>query len=140
MDTPIESTDWHYAPLVKRTETDDGDPLHGSYVASKAAGARFGIAKNARSVMLKASLHLADVLWASVKARDDIRAHSRQKKFVVVWAGSPNVPYSPGQNLSSPWMRLKQLMREPMYSDVVNVFPSGNGAERSGQVDTLPAL
>jgi len=39
---------------LRKSETDDSEFFYGSCVGSKAAEARFGVAKNARLVVLKA--------------------------------------------------------------------------------------
>jgi len=140
MKYPIESTDWHYAPGAKRTQTDDSLTGHGSCVASKAACARSGVAKDSRLIVIKATLHVADISWALVKARDDIRANDRQTKSVVLVPATARDPYYPGQELQQPWSRVRELMQELMDSDAVIVVPSGNEVKRSRDVDLLPAL
>jgi len=43
--------DWHYAPIgVHKSETDDSPLQHGSCVASKAAGAGYGVSKESRLI------------------------------------------------------------------------------------------
>lgn len=140
MNDPIESTDWHYSPGAKRTETDDSTVSHGTCVASKAAGAIYGVAKDARLIILKATLSLADIWWALLRARDDIRLHNRQMKSVVLLAALARVPYYPGQDLEQPWYSVKRLMQELIESDAVIVVPAGNEAGRNKNVDLLPAL
>ena len=139
MNFPIESADWHYAPSAKRTESDDAEDKHGTCVASKVAGARFGVAKDAHIVMLKATPNIGDVLWAFLTARDDIRMHHRHAKSVVLWAFGAKTAYFPGQDFQQPWVLLKRFMQELIDSDVIIVVPAGNEAERSGHVDILPA-
>ena len=140
MSHPIMSANWHYAPGAKRTEVDDDPITHGTCVASKIAGARFGVAKDTHIEILKATLNVADLTWAFLKARDDIRWRNREKKSVILFTGGALEPFYPGQDLQQPWTRLKQLMQDLIDADVVIVVSSGNQAQRNPRVDLIPAV
>lgn len=136
----LRKRDWHFAPTsVQKTETDDSPIQHGSCVASKAAGAGFGVSRESRLIILKATTRVSNLNWALYKARDDIAANNREGKSVVLFAKSNKdlgIPAGDG------WPRMRSYMKELFDMDVVVVNSAGNKGTRPGrrQIDTVPQL
>lgn len=132
--------DWHYAPIgVHKSETDDCPLQHGSCVASKAAGAGYGVSKESRLIILKASTTLSNLNWGLYTARDDIIANNRQGKSVVLFAKSSSDPGIPAGD----WGPIMHSYMKDLFDlDVIVVTSAGNKATRPGrrQVDTVPQL
>ena len=85
---PPQQTDWLFVPRAPRTYVDsDTDLGHGSCMASKAAGAKFGVAKSARLVIVKSDDEASEVNDAFRMALDHIKSNGREGKAVVVYAG-----------------------------------------------------
>ncbi len=136
----LRKRDWHFAPTgVQRTETDDSAVQHGSCVASKAAGAGFGVSRESRLIILKASRRVSNLSWALYKARDDIAANNRQGKSVVLFAKSNSEPGIPA---GEEWPRMRSYMKELFDMDVVVVNSAGNKGTQQGrrQIDTVPQI
>lgn len=136
----LRRRDWHFAPRhVRLTETDDDPEHHGSCMASKAAGARFGVSKESRLIILKAAQKASNIRWAFYTARDDIMANNRQGQSVVLFAKSDPVK---GETYTGPWTGIRSYMQQLFDMDVVVVTSAGNKGTRSGrqQIDTVPQL
>lgn len=136
-------TDWFYAPEAQSSQTDDsldtkGAPnWHGSCVASKAVGARNGVSKNSKLIVIKASTMAGDLVYAFSKALDDIIANDRQKKSVVVFAAVSN-----SNVLAWSWSIVKASIKTLFDADATVVVPSGNFGDvpRSKPVSHFPAV
>jgi len=137
-------TDWFYAPEARETRSDDstdskGNPSgHGSCVASKAAGAIYGVSKNSKLVIVKSSLLQGDIVYSFSKVLDDIIDRNRQRKTVVVFAATSN-----GNSEDWSWRRVKSSIEDLIAADAVIIVPSGNRAafhRRAKDVFTFPAV
>lgn len=140
MEYGLRMQDWHYAPMgVQKSETDDSPLQHGSCVASKAAGAGFGVSKESRLIILKATTTVSNLNWGLYRARDDIIAKNRQGRSVVLFAKSNSAPGIPA---GGEWLKMRSIMKELFDIDAVVVNSAGNKATRPGrrQVDTVPQL
>lgn len=140
---PIE---WHYAPSVRRTQTDDSTLGHGSCVASKAAGWKDGVSKNSRLVIMKSSLTLADQHWAFSTALDDILSKGRQRRAVVLYPrastqAAESIGRGGGGGPVEMWIAIKNLIDElSREAGILTVVPAGNFATRSMKIDTFPGI
>ena len=140
MEFGLRKRDWHFAPIgVIKTETDDSRLQHGSCVASKAAGAGFGVSKESRLIILKATTRVSNLNWGLYTARDDIITNNRQGKSVVIFAKSNS---DTGTPVGEKWSTIRSYMKELFDMDVVVVNSAGNKATQLGrrQIDTVPQL
>ena len=143
---PWPPTEWHYAPSVRRTQTDDSTLGHGSCVASKAAGWRDGVSKNSRLVIMKSSLKLADQHWAFSAALDDIISKGRQRRAVILYPrastqAAENIGRGGGGGPVEMWIAIKNLIDElSREAGTLTVVPAGNFATRSKKIDTFPGI
>ena len=142
---PWPPTEWHYAPSVRHTQTDDSTLGHGSCVASKAAGWKDGVSKNSRLVIMKSSLTLADQHWAFSAALDDIISKRRQKRAVILYPrASTQSAESIERGGGGPvemWVAIKNLIDELSREvGILTVVPAGNFALRSKKIDTFPGI
>lgn len=121
------------------TETDD-DPLsHGSCVASKASGAKNGVSKTSRLVVVKSSLNLVDTAWAFQEIVNVV-AKQKSKRVVVLLAATTKTPWSPESFQDARFSRLYQRMDDLIKLGAVIVVPSGDFGQRSFFADTVPAV
>lgn len=143
MPWPPRPAEWHYAPGVRQTQTDDSFNGHGTCVASKAAGWRSGVSKNSQLVIMKASLTVADQHWAFAAALDDILAKGRQKRAVIVYPRASTQAADDayrGGNLYM-WSAIQTLIDElSREAGILVVVPAGNYATRSQRIDTFPGI
>ncbi len=142
MQYPLRKRDWHYAPGprgVPQTQTDDDPSQHGSCVASKAAGASYGVARESRLSILKTTDRASHIRWALFTARDDIMANGRRGKSVVVLAKSNS---DVGKPTDGEWPFIRSHMTDLFNMDVVVVNSGGNKANKPGRLpcDTVPQL
>ena len=143
MPWPPTPAEWHYAPGVRHTQTDDSFDGHGTCVASKAAGWRSGVSKNSQLVIMKASLTVADQHWAFAAALDDILAKGRQKRAVIVYprtsTQAADDAYRGGHLYM--WSAIQNLIDElNRDAGILVVVPAGNFATRSKRIDTFPGI
>ena len=143
---PWPPTEWHYAPSVRRTQTDDSTLGQGSCVASKAAGWKDGVSKNSRLVIMKSSLTLADQHWAFSTALDDIISKGRQRRAVILY---PRASTQAAERIGrvgregpvEMWIAIKDLIDElSREAGALTVVPAGNFATRSKKIDTFPGI
>ena len=143
---PWPLTEWHYAPSVRRTQTDDSILGHGSCVASKAAGWTDGVSKNSRLVIMKSSLTLADQHWAFSAALDDIMSKGRRRRAVILYPrASTQAADSIGRGEEGGpvemWIAIKNLIDDlARLAAALTVVPAGNFATRSKRIDTFPGI
>lgn len=92
---PPQQTDWIFVPRAPQTYDDsETDTYHGTCMGSKAVGAKLGVAKSARLVIVKSDDEGSEVLDAFQMALDHIRSNGRQGKAVVLYAGgNSSLPY-----------------------------------------------
>ena len=90
---PPQKRDWLFVPSLNPYDTgwpdytDSREPGHGSCIASKAAGAKSGVAKKARLVpVVREDDSSYAILTSMVMTLDDVVKHKRQGKAVVVFA------------------------------------------------------
>ncbi|KAI9761037.1 MAG: serine/threonine protein kinase [Chaenotheca gracillima] len=138
--------DWFYVPAGPEEEQADhlkNDPVgHGSCVISKAAGAKYGVAKKADIGIIKLNKGVdgqfafyASSGFAALNAiLVDIPKKGRKKNVVVISWG---VPYA---QIESHQRKVYQgLMAELVQLGVVVVIAAGNRAETTPNVDEFPA-
>ena len=125
------------------TPSDSNDYNHGSCVASKAAGANFGVSKGTRIIVPKSSTLPGDITWAWYTVRDDILAN-HGRRAVIIYAGGSVLSYTDHPEMAAvqPWMNMRRDMQQIINDgDGVVVLAAGN--ERRGShrkdVDELPA-
>ena len=143
MPWPPKPEEWHFAPGVRQTRTDESNNGHGSCVASKAAGWKNGVSKNSQLVIMKSSLKLADQHWAFTAALDDILQKGRQKKAVIVYPRTSTRDasdvYRKGPLFM--WEAIGNLIHELSHdAGVLVIVPAGNFILRSKSIDTLPGV
>ena len=89
----------------------DSDPdYHGLFVASKAAGAKFGVSKGTRLIVPKSPDFVGDVSWAWYTVRDDILANPGRRAVTVDARGS-KFAYTPEIESVRPWMNMRRDMQ-----------------------------
>ena len=119
--------------------TDDGQGpalSHGTCVASKAVGRRYGVSKSSNLVILKVTPAIEDIIWAFFTAHKNILDRNRQGKAVITFAYAAYTPSQGNYEIS----RIKQLMQNLFDIDATIVVPSGNYAGISAQINTVPAI
>ena len=85
--------------------------------------------KTRKIVVLKTTMSLADNTWAFATVLEDVMAKNRRGKSVILYPRSSNHPTA--QHLLG-WNRIKALMEELMYQDVVIVGCAGDNAMKRG--------
>ena len=108
-------------------------------MASKATGARNGVSKTTRLVVVKSSLNLVDITWAFQQIVNDVAGQNR-KRVVVLLAATTRVPWSPESFQDARFSRLYLRMKDLVDLGAVVVVPSGNYGRRSFFADTVPAV
>ena len=108
-------------------------------MASKAGGWKNGVSKNARLVMMKASLTLVDTNWAFAEALDDILKNGRQGKAVVVYPRLSIKEYKTSDGVPREWESIKHIIKDLMDNDVVVVTCAGNDGTSKIPRRKLPA-
>ena len=76
-------------------------------------------------MVLKASLTLADVVWAFQAIVNDLGAHPAMRAVVLIAFSSVEDPVRTSQ-ISQPWRRVRTLMVDAIARDAIFVAPSGN--------------
>ena len=140
---PPTPEEWHYAPGVRRTQTDDSLHGHGSCVASKAAGWKNGVSKNSRLVIMKASLTVADQHWAFASALDDILQKGRQRRAVIVYprVSTQAADYVDREGPRSMWSAIRNLINELSHdAGIPVVVAAGNFPLSSKRINTYPGI
>ena len=131
--------EWLFTFLAERAEQDENKESHGSCVASKAVGHRFGVSKKSNLVVVKAGLDIASIIDAFILVRADIVQKRRQGRSVVVFARCSDPPVPPGiAPIALPWKSIQELISDLISLDVTVIVPSGNDGNKG--VDRLPAL
>ena len=128
-----------YAPSVSRTKTEDDPTSHGSCVASKARGAKNGVSKTSRLVVVKSSLNLVDIVWAFQKIVNDV-AKKKSKRVVVLLAATTMTAWRSEALQDARFSRLYLRMENLIKLGAVVVVPSGDYGQRSFFADTVPAV
>lgn len=131
--------DWLYAPGVKRTKTDDDSLSHGSCVASKATGARNGVSKSTRLVVVKSSLDLVDIAWAFQRIVN-IAAKQKSPRIVVLLTATTKTPWRSELFQDARYSRLYLRIGNLISLGAVVVVPSGDYGSQRRFVDTVPAV
>ena len=131
--------EWLFTSLASHVQKDESQDSHGSCVASKAAGHRFGVSKSSVLVIVKAGLDDASTIEALALAQSDIITKKRQGRAVLIFARASDPPTPPGGLAPAvPWDSVRDLMDDLTMLDVPIVVPSGNDGIKS--VDRVPAL
>ncbi|KAI1770791.1 peptidase S8/S53 domain-containing protein [Hypoxylon cercidicola] len=123
---------------MNRPDVDLGDS-HATCVAGKAVGKKFGVAKEATLIVVKANdVSEREQVQGYRAIRDDLASHPERhgKSVVVVSLGyDPDIPRLPGE------MEMRQYIQDIMDFDVPVVVTAGNEAN-DGRfiVDDLPGI
>ena len=145
MKFPPQDNDWIYAPNIGvKRPTDEKPAGHGTCVASKAVGARYGVARNARLAPVKIKTDTIGLLTAFSQTIDDIQMKQRVGSSVVVMPLSSNYEFKTEDldNLNEPWSSLSSYLMRLKELKTVVVAAAGNNAFGGGntEVNSLPAL
>ena len=125
---------WYFGPGVpiprQRVEFRDDSvpPGYSSCAASKAAGRVNGVSKLSKIVMIKASMTLADTIWAFAQVLEDVVVKGRQDKVVLLYPRLSIRTFFPGSDLGIAWNYIKAIMEELFLAGVVIVTCAGDDA------------
>ncbi|KAL1875232.1 hypothetical protein Daus18300_003303 [Diaporthe australafricana] len=130
------------AQADKSVEEDLGADGHGSCAGSKVNGPKYGVAKQANLVVVKASTNIDETLDSLNKILEDVRSKKLQGKAVVNFSRSIANPSKFTQKM------MEYYINEMIKEDVVFVTASGNddrdevadGKESALDVDSYPPL
>ncbi|KAH6886908.1 peptidase S8/S53 domain-containing protein [Thelonectria olida] len=126
-----------FPPSVPAIESDFLN--HGSCVASKATGPKFGTAKNANIVMLKlpADLHMSAIFASLVEVSNDVYQKGLAGKAVINMSLGSRI----GDKVADTREAYKLLLASIIMEDIVIVTASGNDAQYGiYDVSDYPAL
>ena len=138
-----KQTVFRYAPMARRTPTDDSTNFyrqkifHGTCAASKAAGRINGVSKNTFIHVMKTTLRFSDLLWAFDRILTDM-VDSPTTRVVVLFPATSITPLTP--TMIQIWTILRSFISDLTHRGAIIVIPAGNNAKRSLNVDTFPAL
>ena len=131
--------EWLFTTDATHVQRDEDKQSHGSCVASKALGHRFGVSKHSNLVVVKTGLDDASIIEALALIEADIVSKKRQGRSVVIFARGSDPPIAPGTRPPAiPWNSIHDLMADLTNLDVPVVVPSGNDGNKD--VDRVPAL
>ena len=102
-------------------------------------GARNGVSKISRLVVVKSSLNLVDIVWAFQQIVNDV-AKRKDKKVVVVLTATMKESWQSQFFQDARFSRLYLRMQNLIRLGAVIVVPSGNYGQRSFFADTVPAV
>ncbi|KAL8870630.1 MAG: hypothetical protein Q9174_003372 [Haloplaca sp. 1 TL-2023] len=137
------NVEWVYTTAArfvgKDTQTDDSVSWQHTACASKAAGGKYGVAKDATLVAVK----MPDYSFSSILEGFDatfrhISRHHRGSSAVLL---IPFMSYRISDSLSYPvWTHAERMLQALASMGVVIVCAAGDQASRSRTVDTAPAI
>ncbi|KAG8161763.1 hypothetical protein KVR01_008750 [Diaporthe batatas] len=130
------------AQADKSVEEDLGSDGHGSCAGSKVNGPKYGVAKQANLVVVKASINTDETLDGLNKILADVREKKLQGKAIVNFSRSIANPSKFTQKM------LEYYVKEMIKEDVIFITASGNddreevadGKASALDVDGYPAL
>ncbi|TDZ18873.1 Subtilisin-like protease 2 [Colletotrichum orbiculare MAFF 240422] len=135
---------WIFGGAQAETSVEeDVDPGgHGSCAGSKVNGPKYGVAKKASLVVVKAGTSSVDTNDALDKILQDVRAKKLQGKAIVNFSRCIEAPSAFNQKMIAHYV--KELIRE----DVIFIVAAGNddreevldGKEKAADVNSWPAL
>ena len=142
MNPPTSDSDWFFGRFTDHQKTDDGGAdFHGTCVASKAAGANLGVARNSALAILKTSLYASDILAAFLDIEKRVHAIKGGHGHVINFSSASGRSFR-GQPIPREWLELRNIMGRLMRLGAAIVVVAGNAAESRGrqEIDQFPAL
>ena len=135
---------WIFTRSNDHVERDEDDGGHGTCVASKAVGNKYGVARDAELVIVKTNYDIIGITIAFINILSDLRlsTYTPRSNIIVISLGTI-ATYTPAEirDIGEPWASIIDQMREILaMQNVVIVTAAGNYADRSLVTDTLPGM
>ncbi|KAB5576049.1 peptidase S8/S53 domain-containing protein, partial [Coniochaeta sp. 2T2.1] len=120
--------------------TDHGkdQAFHGTCAAGKAVGQQYGVAKNAKLVVVAFANEDDDMISGFEEIYKDLKAHPERQKHSVVTMSMVSGRYDPKQD----YTRFRQVLYGIMAMDVPIVVGAGNEGDDHNRrkIDNVPAI